>query len=408
MQTSVSTDICIIGAGPAGATTSLFLSKFQIPHMIVDAAVFPRDKVCGDALDLKVMRVLNQLDPAIVENEIMHNDNFLKAQGCSIIISKDRRCDLDIKPKGEGEHYPFFFTARRGYFDNFLASKINPAYADFRQGTTVKSIVKEGDKWRITARAGNNDINITAKLLVGADGDHSVVLRSIGERKIERDHYAAALRQYWKGVTGITKGNHIEVYLPKSLPMAYLWIFPLPNGEANVGCGLMSHIIAKKKVKLRDVFNDLLANDPALAHRFKDATPLEKPVGWGLPLASQKRMPYGDGYLLTGDAASLVSPTTGEGVGPGMLSGYIAAHYIQRAVKQNNFGKAMFANYDREVQKRLKPDVLKYNILRKLSPILYNQLINVLASLGAGQYYFDKRSHNWLHTAKHKRIDVEF
>jgi len=54
-DTIIKTAICIIGAGPAGAITSLFLSKMKIPHVIIDAAEFPRDKVCGDGLDLKVV-----------------------------------------------------------------------------------------------------------------------------------------------------------------------------------------------------------------------------------------------------------------------------------------------------------------------------------------------------------------
>src|ERR1043165_2546377 len=167
----INTNICIIGAGPAGATASLFLSKMQIPHMIVDAAVFPRDKVCGDALDLKVVRILNQLDPRLVENEIMHNENFTQAQGCRIILSKDKICELTVKPREDGEHYPFFFAAKRSYFDNFLAAKIKSPYADFRQGTTVGSIVKEGDEWIITAQSKGGDVLIKTKLVVGADGD---------------------------------------------------------------------------------------------------------------------------------------------------------------------------------------------------------------------------------------------
>ncbi|MCC6282457.1 MAG: FAD-dependent monooxygenase, partial [Saprospiraceae bacterium] len=58
----IQTELLIVGAGPAGATTSLFLAKMGIPHTIVDAAAFPRDKICGDGLDLKVFRVLQHLD----------------------------------------------------------------------------------------------------------------------------------------------------------------------------------------------------------------------------------------------------------------------------------------------------------------------------------------------------------
>ncbi len=408
MSDIIHTNICIIGAGPAGTTTSLFLSKMNISHTIVDAAVFPRDKICGDALDLKVLRVLNHLDPAMVENDIMHNSNFAKAKGCSIIVSKNKSYTLSVKnTPGNTDGYPFFFVTKRSYFDNFLINKINPKYADFRQGLSVKKIERSADGWQIFAEGDNKSVQINTKLIVGADGDHSAMLRSLGERKIERRNYAAALRQYWKGIDGITEDKNLEIYLPKSLPLAYLWIFPLPNGEANVGCGLASDMIAEKSINLKTVFQQLITEDPALKDRFKNAQPLEKAVGWGLPLASQGRKASGDGYLMVGDAASLVCPTTGEGVGPGMMSGYIAAHYIQRAVQQNRFDKTMFATYDREINRRLQDDVKKYNFLRKVSPMLYNVLINVLSATGIAGYYFNRSVNKWVDTAKNKEIEID-
>ena len=54
--------ICIIGAGPAGVTTSLFLAKQGVKSTLIDKAVFPRDKVCGDALSGKVVYGLNRID----------------------------------------------------------------------------------------------------------------------------------------------------------------------------------------------------------------------------------------------------------------------------------------------------------------------------------------------------------
>jgi flavin-dependent dehydrogenase len=72
----IKTKICIIGGGPAGASTSIFLGKAGIEHLLVDAAEFPRDKVCGDGIDLNVVRVLNHMDPSIVENELMAEDSL--------------------------------------------------------------------------------------------------------------------------------------------------------------------------------------------------------------------------------------------------------------------------------------------------------------------------------------------
>lgn len=399
------TDICIIGAGPSGAITSLFLSKMKIPHTLIDAEIFPRDKVCGDALDLKVMRVLNQLDPGLVEKEIFNDPFFSKAWGCRIIISKNKKTDLLYQPKPGNLSYPFFLVSKRAYFDNYLVKKIDPVYADFRQGTLAKKISRENGNWKIFAQKEGDEIEIRARLIVGADGDHSVLLKSLGERKINRNHYAGGVRQYWKGITGVHPDNCLEFYFPKKLPLAYFWIFPLPGGEANVGCGLVSKLISERKVNLKKLINDIITEDPAIAPRFKDATPLESPVGWGLPLASAGRRASGDGWLLVGDAASLICPTNGEGIGPGMISGYIAALFIERAVQKNRFDSGMFENYDREIKRRLQNDIKNYNRIRNFSPGIYNLAINILSLAGLSGYIFRRNILKWVSNAK-KTIDV--
>lgn len=394
----IKTNVCIVGAGPAGATTSLFLSKMKIAHVIIDAATFPRDKVCGDALDLKAIRILNDLEPGLVEREIFSNEHFAQSKGVVINISEKKQARLQYTPENNQPHYPYFITSKRKYFDNFLVSKIDPAYATFLQGTKVDKIIFEENERKIFASNSSGKIEIQTKLVVGADGDHSVVLKSLGERQVNREHYAGGLRQYWKGIGNISDDNSVELYLPKSLPLAYLWIFPLPNGEANVGCGLLSNLIAERSVNLKELLDNIITKDPVMSHRFKNAQALEKPVGWGLPLASLGRKASGNGWLLTGDAASLICPTTGEGIGPAMRSGYIAAHFIERALQTNNFSDT-FKNYDREIYKDLLGDIKIFNRLKKISPIFYNFFINVISPSAMCRYYFKKNVVKWIRTA---------
>jgi 2-polyprenyl-6-methoxyphenol hydroxylase-like FAD-dependent oxidoreductase len=77
-------DIIIIGAGPAGCATSLFLSKAGIPHTIIEKSKFPRDKVCGDALSGKVVYVLKQLNPALLDKLSNQPQSFLPSWGVKI------------------------------------------------------------------------------------------------------------------------------------------------------------------------------------------------------------------------------------------------------------------------------------------------------------------------------------
>jgi flavin-dependent dehydrogenase len=190
-------DVCIIGAGPAGAPTSLFLSKKGISHLILDAAVFPRDKICGDGLDLKVMRVLRQLDPSFTEAEIFENEAFVASWGTRFFTQNGRSTDFIYTPKpGDPHPHPIFLVSKRLHFDHYLVKKINPAFADFRSGVLVNKVEKTVDGWRLEAQGPAGALEIHCKLLIGADGDHSVVLRALGERGIDRQHYAGTLRQY--------------------------------------------------------------------------------------------------------------------------------------------------------------------------------------------------------------------
>lgn len=390
----IESDICIIGAGPAGAAASLTLSKMKIPHVIIDAAVFPRDKVCGDGLDTTVMRVLNSIESGSVKNEILNDPNFIKSDSFLFHINKSKKKVFKILPENQLLNYPIFCFCKRSYFDNYLIKKINPTYAHFLQGVKVEEIIHKNSIKLIHAIRDGKKIQIKAKVIIGADGRNSSVLKSLGTNKIDKNNYAGALRQYWKGVTDL-KEDTFELYFPNSLSFGYLWIFPLPNGEANVGFGLQSSLIAKKNIDLKKMMADIIQNDPVISKRFLNASPLESMKGCGLPFASLKRKLYGDGWLLTGDAGSLICPTTGEGIGPAMLSGYIAAHFIQRAILKNDYSESVFKNYDREIYKRMNKDIMYYDLHMKTSLRFYNRIINCIMSFpllkGKINKYFERK-----------------
>lgn len=408
MSQLIHTDILIIGAGPAGATCSLFLSKLKTPHLILEAAKFPRDKVCGDGLDLKVARVLRALDPELPALLLAQADAVTPCRGARLFTPGGHSVDFKYYPKSGDPHpFPLLYCAKRLFFDNFLAERIPSPYADFRQETAVKSLARTADgQWLVAAEGPQGLLQIQAKMVVGADGDHSVLLRHLGARKIDRSHYAGTLRQYWKGIEGL--GDHIEIYFPKGLPMSYFYIFPLPNGEANVGYGMVSSLLAQKQHNLRDLFKKLIETDPLLAPRFAAAEPLEKPIGWGLPLASRRRPASGEGWLLLGDAASLVCPTSGEGIGTGMMSGYIAAHFLARACMVGDYSPAQFRNYDKEIYRRLEEEIRLFRIMMRMPVGVYDWMLSVGVRMPFFRKRFVKLAPKWLQTAFEKEIAIDF
>ena len=406
----IKTKICIIGAGPSGATASIFLGKMGIQHLIVDAADFPRDKICGDGIDLNAVRVLNHIDPMIVNTELADTSIFTASAGMRFILPNRKQVDIERgfkKPATGLEQLPVFYVGKRSDFDNLLVSKIDPKLADLRLQTRIIQINREGKTWKLKGKTPTGFLDIEADFLIGADGDHSIMLNYLGERKIDRKNYAGAVRQYWQGISGLHQLNLIEVYFPRRLPLSYFWIFPLPNGEANVGYGMTSHYISKNNINVRKVFEELIKTDPHLKERFINATPMEAARGWGVPMSGSQRKAHGEGWLLVGDAASIVCPSSGEGIGSGMISSYIATKFIERAIRENDLSDLMFANYEREIHKRLKNSERFFRLINFLPARCFPFLINLIFSNRFVRNGIANNAiHQWIETAYTKEIMV--
>lgn len=115
-------------------------------------------------------------------------------------------------------------------------------------------------------------------------------------------------------------------------------------------------------------------NSKNFKHRFKNSNALEKPKGWNLPFGNTKRGNHGNGFLLLGDAAGLVDPFTGEGIGNAMESGKIAADIVLKAKKLNNFSNQILSEYDKVLWEYLGSELKTSTLLLKLAH--YRILLN--------------------------------
>jgi flavin-dependent dehydrogenase len=173
--------------------------------------------------------------------------------------------------------------------------------------------------------------------------------------------------------------NFIELhFLPELLP-GYFWIFPLPNGMVNVGVGILSEVIRKKKINLREEMLNAIKNNPNISHRFANAKLADKIQGWGLPMGTKRQSLSGDNFLLTGDAASLIDPFSGEGIGNAMYSGMLAAYAIKESLEKGNHGAEFLRSaYDDVLYRRIGDELKISTTLQKLCryPWLFNFVVN--------------------------------
>ncbi len=369
----IETDIVIIGAGPAGCSSSLYLAQFGIPHVVVEKEVYPRDKICGDALSGKVVSQLKKLNPAWLDELKLDQDGFIPSWGVIFSAPDGNEIAIPFKHKPhQTEHSPGFVTKRVDY-DYWLFQKLDRQFATVLEGTEVKDVVID----EIGVTVISETIEIRAKLLISAEGTRALVAKKYGGYKMEHQHHCAGLRAYYDGVTGLHQDGFIELHFVKESLPGYFWIFPLPNGQANIGIGMLSKYVSKKKVNLKKLMLEVLESDK-FKDRFKDAKLQGKISGWGLPLGSKKNRPIsGTRFMLVGDSGSLIDPFTGEGIGNAMFSGKWAAEQARDSLSINDFSANELRKYDHTVYKKIGGELMVSTWMQKLIkyPWLFNWMI---------------------------------
>lgn len=378
---AISVDVCILGAGPGGAAAALRLSRLGVPCLVVDKAVFPRDKVCGDGLSGKVSAILERIDPSVAE-KLRRCD--LKVDSWGVTFVAPNRIGIDIPLKADYELHrerPVGFVCRRIDFDDLLVRELRARPGvRLMEGLSIDDCRLEEDGWLLSEKGGKG-LRIKAKVLIVANGANSSFTRVVAGHQLMPDHHYAGVRSYYKGVKGCHREGFIELHFLKEVLPGYFWIFPLPDGRANVGLCMLSKEVARKKVNLRKLLMDTLAEDPVMRERFREAEPEGGIEGCGLPLGSRRLRLYGERYVLVGDAGHLIDPFTGEGIGNAMYSGFYAANRTAEALQKGDFSADSLDAYEKDVYRVLGQELDVSHRLQRM--VRHPWLFNLLMRLGA-------------------------
>ena len=374
-------DVIIVGAGPAGSSCAIALAGSGLTVALVDKGIFPRDKICGDALSIDVVNQLAMLSSQLA-TDFASLENKIASYGVKIFSTKFDSVTIPVFYKGEKK---CGYVSPRLAFDDFLfnhAKKISNIHCF--ENCAIDKI--EQHAGAVIVYAGT--LQLEAAIVIGADGAHSIVGKQLANTIVDKDHYSAGLRVYYDAVTGFEEGDHIELHFFKKVVPGYLWIFPLANNRANVGIGMLSSVVAKRKINLKETLQELLTVHPHLSKRFENAKPMETVKGFGLPLGSKKRNISGERFLLIGDAASLIDPFSGEGIGNAMRSGRIAAKHIQECFKTNDFSASFNKQYDREIYRKMWKEFRISRLLMKVTN--YTWLCDLIVKKANSNAYINK------------------
>ncbi|HFA52087.1 MAG TPA: geranylgeranyl reductase family protein [Bacteroidetes bacterium] len=374
----IKTDVCIVGAGPGGAATALKLSHLGIACVLVDKAVFPRDKICGDAISGKATMILGRIDPGIAERFEAATDMQTDIWGIRFVSPNKKVIDIPFNTEYDTKKDPKpGFVSRRIDFDHFLIKEVKKRdNIRLFENTSISVYEKTPNGYRLSNKAKTFEVD--CRLLVVSNGANSNFSRHHAGLEKDPKHNAGAVRAYFKNVKGLHEDGFIELHFLNEINPGYFWVFPLPGGYANVGLGMRSDHISDRKFNLRKGLLELVKTHPKIKGRFENAELEGKVQGYGLPLGSKKRVISGGHFMLVGDAGHLVDPLTGEGIGNAIYSGYIAAEQAQQCFEKNDFSADFMRAYDVRVERVLGKEMqLSYRLQRLMArPWLVNLSAN--------------------------------
>jgi len=366
-------DIIIVGAGPAGAACAISLKDSGLNIAIIDKSVFPREKICGEGLTLDVIKQLPLLSEEL--SEAFHKlVDINPSYGLRVYSAENKEASIPILQHNGSRA---MYTVKREVFDNLLIQFI-------KEKTNISvfenCLLQKIENYNNSIRIHTSQGILNCSMIVGADGAHSVVAKTLRSLKIEKKDKAIALRCYYENVDVVKEGQFLEFYFTKKILPGGLWIFPVGNNIYNVGLGMPIDTLVKKKINLQKVLDEEIESG-ALKDKFKNARPISRLKGDIIPLGKPNRPISGERFLRTGDAAGLANALSGEGIGNALRSGRVAAMHIKSSFEHKNFSATYNKKYDKEIYRRMGREFYNYRVLQYLCsfPSVINYLIGKVA-----------------------------
>jgi menaquinone-9 beta-reductase len=326
-------DAIVVGAGPGGAATAAHLARGGARVLVVDRAQFPRDKACGGGLTPRGAAALERLKVDLSASEAIEVGGLEMVGG--------RRGAL-VAPFPATPRWPTRgLVARRSVLDNRILEAAAGSGAEIRTGARVVGpLFVDGACRGVRVRSGERVEDIEAPWTIAADGATSSTARAAGLAPSTTapgggGFWYAALRGYFGPVDPHRDADGrpvLEFYPLQSargrwLP-AYGWVFPLPDGSANVGVDLPHSPTLASSPDLRPAYNAFVERLRRTRPGFEHAIQERDPQGALLPEATAGFRPATPGMLAVGDAAGLITPYSGEGILYALESAELAAHWI--------------------------------------------------------------------------------
>ena len=317
-QERLDAEVLVVGAGPSGSAAAAWAARAGFGVLVVDAREFPRDKACGDGLTPRAMVELRRLGLGDwLDGRITHHGLRLAGFGSEVEI-----------PWPGPSFPPVSSAVPRTELDDRVRKVAGDSGAAMLLGCKAVDVQRDS-AGRVSEVVLADGRRVACRWLIVADGARSTLGRVLGRQWHQETVYGVAARAYLRSPRSSEPWISSDLELRSTggevLP-GYGWIFPLGNGEVNLGVGTLATAKRPADVALR----------PLIRH-YTDL----KRAAWGfegepravasalLPMGGAASGVAGPNWMLVGDAAGCVNPLNGEGIDYGLETGRLAAEFLQ-------------------------------------------------------------------------------
>jgi flavin-dependent dehydrogenase len=293
-------DAIVVGARCAGSPTAMLLARRGHRVLLVDRAIFPSDTVSTHIVHPLGIEALSRW--GLLER--------LAVTGCPPIdtYTFDFGTATITGSPGTTEA-PVAYCPRRLVLDKLLLDAAAEAGAEVREGFTVDRLLIEGE--RVVGIEGRSmqgkPVTERAAVVVGADGRHSLVARTLEpDRYHERSPLMAAYYAYW---SGLPMEGKFESYIR---PYCGFGVAPTHDGLTMVIVGWPVAELDRVKADVEGSYLSVIDLVQPFSARLRGARRESRFAGAAMP--NYFRKPYGPGWVLVGDAGYIRDPITGQGI----------------------------------------------------------------------------------------------
>jgi geranylgeranyl reductase family protein len=328
-------DVAIVGAGPAGSSSAIYLARRGYSVALLDKEQFPREKLCGD--------FLNPINWPLVRDLEVDRALLVRAHEkvTTFRFTSFSSKEAEVPLPGSEDGNIFGLGVSRFDLDYVLLKKAESQGAEDFEECKLTDLKREAQSWLLRFDRAGSIGELRARVLIGADGRNSWVAHRLGLAD------PGTMQGRSVGFQFRLKGSNrdagkVEIHL---FPGGYAGIVGLGGGTVNL-------CLTIEKDRLLDgrpeqfLLNNCLPQNSRLGEILRGAHVSEMRSTY--PVYFSRRRAFGEGVLLVGDAARVSEPVTGEGIYFALKSGQFAAGTIDQAFCKSDFSAEQLSSYERE------------------------------------------------------------